>query len=612
MLRKLRAHFRLIKNKLSPSWGLIVRVIFCFATGVVIYLASQQSRFDTRFNIRGSQSVGSEIVIITISRDDIITATDFLDPNTKNILRSLKEVGDINDAFYWNLSLWEKAFNKLQTTGAKAVVVTLVLGRDIPPGLSRQQNIFWAAKAEDEFLGQQTGQLDLYSDLDGNIRHYFGNNISLAAKVAKQYLGHPAHIPDPGQAINFQGPKGTFKTFTFADLIKGRIKESVLKNKIVILTAHELTTHQYSTPVGLLSTGETIANIIYNLINDNWIHELPWFICILFLAIILGLTLWIIFQYPESVALVFLGFLATAIIISSVAFFDLKSIWLPLEAPMALIVFTYIIITGYRLGESEKHSWKSEQELHYLSEVESLKNNFLSLISHDLKNPLAKIQGITDRLMNDKDSPLSEVVKEDLTTIRRTSDELRQYITSILQLTRVEARDIKLNKEVCDINTVVEDVLARLKPLAQQKKIIIETHLEPIFSIELDRSLICEVLINLVENAIKYSDEGSKIDVSTSEVGNDVKVEVADNAGGIAEEEVPKIFDKFFRGKGDKTIKVTGSGLGLYLVKYFIELHGGKVFINSHIGTGTKIGFTLPLEQSEEESYAAKFARSHS
>ena len=195
--------------------------------------------------------------------------------------------------------------------------------------------------------------------------------------------------------------------------------------------------------------------------------------------------------------------------------------------------------------------------------------------------------------------------------IRLTSDELRQYITSLLQLTRVEARDIKLSKEACDINAVVAQVIERVRPLAKAKNIDIRQNLETLFSLDLDRILIGEVLINLIENAIKYSSDNSWISVSTQEVDNEVRVIIEDRAGGIPEDEIPRIFDKFYRGREQNTSRVTGTGLGLYLVKYFIELHGGKVFIESNPGEGTKIGFSLPLESPEEEYVQTTLARAH-
>jgi signal transduction histidine kinase len=228
-----------------------------------------------------------------------------------------------------------------------------------------------------------------------------------------------------------------------------------------------------------------------------------------------------------------------------------------------------------------------------------------------LKNPLAKIQGIVDRLLSSKSDQEKDYIKEDLISIRRTSDELRQYITSLLQLTRVEARNIKLNKEVCDINEIIQSAIDRLRPLSDGKNLKILFEQDTLFSMEIDRTLISEVVINLIENAIKYSDFGTSIVVRTKEVDNQVRVEVEDQAGGIDEDLIPKIFDKFFRGNDDKTLKATGTGLGLYLVKYFIELHGGTVFIKSQKGIGSNIGFTLPLEPSEEDTYAAEFTRAH-
>ncbi len=617
MLRRMKAISRLLKARLTEGFGLYIRIFSCFAVGAAIFAATSGTQFDTRFSVRGPQLKNSHITIITVNRDDIISAAQLLNRSSSNILRAIKEVESINDAFYWDPALWNKAFEVILKDKAKAVAITLYLGKDMPLTISKNENIFWAVKNDDDTSislenpsAARLGRLDLYPDPDGNIRHFFGGTESLAYRVAAHFLNRRPLLPLHGQTINFQGPAGTFKTYSFSDVLKNRVPKSDIEDSVVIITANDFSSRQIPTPVGFLTTGETFANIVYNHLNNSWITEIPWYLAFIYLSVILIITIWIVFQYPESVAMVFLSFLAIITSVVSTSLFDLKNIWIPVESPLALIVITYVVITGYRLGESEKLSWKSEQELQYLSEVEALKNNFLSLISHDLKNPLAKIQGITDRLLGTRTELSGETIREDLTSIRQTSDELRQYITSLLQLTRVEARDIKLNKEVCDINSVVKDVLDRMGPLAKGKQIKITSELEPLFSMELDRTLISEVLINLVENAIKYSDSGALIEVKTSERENEVKVEVIDSAGGIDTDELPKIFDKFFRGKGDKAIKVTGTGLGLYLVKYFIELHGGSVFINSTKGVGTNIGFTLPLE-AEEDSYAAKFARAH-
>ncbi len=631
--RRLRAWFKLQTQRLTGHWGLIARVLFCLAVGLVMLFSSLQGNYDTRFALRGPQTRTNDIVIINLSREAVPWIESLADQNSKNTIWSLKEIVETSDSFYWHPDIWERALSKVAQAKPKSIVVTLFFGDETVRGTMtteqqlffRRIPVFWTAKTDSyghaitpglaSANGHNVGTMDLRTDPDGKLRHFLSQSLSmphLAVRLANHYLGIPGGFSNDshmGQPINFQGNQEAFKSFSFTDLIHGRIKPSIMDGKIVIFTLKDISAHDYQTPMGLMSDGAVLANLVHNFIHNQWIVEIPTWVSILYLVLVLGISLWIILQFPQLVAFVFLTFLSAAILTLSATCFDLLALWVPVAAPLATILAAYMVITSYRLSESEKFSWEAERELHYLGEVESLKNNFLSLISHDLKNPLAKIQGITDRLLNVKDEVINNELKEDLGNIKETSEELRQYITSILQLTRVEARNIKLTKEVSDINSVIMGAVERLEPLAFQKQIKIESHLEPIFSMEFDTTLITEVLINLIENAIKYSDNNSKIKITSSEVGETVRVEVADNGGGIPEAEISKVFDKFYRGMGDKTLKVTGTGLGLYLVKYFIELHGGKVFINSQMGMGTTVGFALPLDEPEENY--AEFTRSH-
>jgi signal transduction histidine kinase len=628
--------------QLGEVWGLGVRIFICFVVGFIVLVATQGGDYDTRFALRGAQDVGSDVVLVYLSRDDVGWMGGLSEHNVNNIIWSLKEIVETSDSIFWRPLIWEEALNKVINAGAKAAIVTLFFGNEtvrgtVTPNQQRFfQNppVFWAAKSDPDGYavvpgltthdGRNTGILELRADPDGKVRHFLGVSSSLpqiSSRVARYVEAHNAEAHSnensktrpasshTGQLINFQGPQNTFRSYSFSELLKDRISPEAFKGRIVIFAVKDVTSHQVQTPVGLLTDGELLANVEYNFTHEKWVRQIPLWANTLYIFLILLISLWLIFEYPQSVAFVLLTFLGVAVMALSAALFDLQTIWTPASAAVATIVASYVVISSYRLSKSEKFRWESERELHYLSQVESLKNNFLSLISHDLKNPLAKIQGITDRLLSTPEKTNLDSLHEDLESIQRTSEELRQYIASILQLTRVEARNIKLTKEVCDINMIVEDVAHRVQPLAAQKKVEIRLNLEPIFSIEVDRNLIAEVLLNLVENAVKYSDEGSSIEINSQEIDNQVRVEVSDNGGGIAEEDLPKVFDKFYRGTGEKTLKVTGTGLGLYLVKYFIELHGGKVFINSQVGVGTKIGFFLPLEEPEENY--AEFTRPH-
>jgi two-component system phosphate regulon sensor histidine kinase PhoR len=631
--RRIRAVYKILSLKLTRSLSLFIRVLFCFAVGLVVLWTTQQGNYDLRFSFRGTRPVGNDIVLITLQKDDVVWMGGDISSRSKNVMWSLKEVVETSDSFYWHPDLWELAISKLKQAGAKSILVTLFFGDEAVRGTmttSQQQlfhrtPVFWAAKSDPDghtiapalanSNGENIGTVELRQDPDGKVRHFLSvsnlvNNMALTVyRDLESREGLDLSDSHIGDLVNFQGPRGTFQSYEFADIVNQRIPFETFRGKIVIFGLNDVTTHQFQTPVGIMNTNEILANILFDFVHKNWITLIPVWLSTLFLLLVSMISLWIITQFPQSVALVFLTFFSMAIVALSTALFDIKSIWIPAEAALAQILVAYVVISSYRLSESEKFSWVAEKELHYLSEVESLKNNFLSLISHDLKNPLAKIQGITDRLLSIKEPNLPATIKDDLNSIMSTSEELRQYITSILKLTSVESRNIKLTKEVYDLNTLVSEVIARLKPLAQAREIQLIERLEPLFTMELDRTLIAEVITNLVENAIKYSQSNSQVEIRTSEVGDEVKFEVTDHGGGIPSEEISKIFEKFYRGRTEKMRSTSGTGLGLYLVKYFIELHGGKVFINSRLGEGTNIGFTLPLEEAEDNY--ADFARSH-
>ena len=387
------------------------------------------------------------------------------------------------------------------------------------------------------------------------------------------------------------------------DLLQDRIPKNALRNKIVFIGSENSTSSMYLTPVGSLNRGEVFLQITDNLLEHRWIHRLGNLWYSLSLLFILSLSVFIMTYYPQSVAFVLTLFLATLITVLSAWVFDSFYFWIPVISPFVQLIATWIIFVGYQANKIERKNWLLQQEQKYLQELEQLKNNFVSLISHDLKTPIAKIQAIADRLLTQH--PLHEFEK-DLKSVRHSSEELNRYIQSILKVLRVESRDFKLHKEVGDINSLIQEAIDQLLPLAAEKQIQIATELEPMFSIEVDLTLIREVLVNLVENAIKYTPSGGQIRIVSREHENKVSVEVSDTGEGIGADEVAQVWRKFVRGK-DQDMKSKGTGLGLYLVKYFIELHGGDVNLESEVKKGTKVSFVLPLEEessSEGVSYA--------
>ena len=165
---------------------------------------------------------------------------------------------------------------------------------------------------------------------------------------------------------------------------------------------------------------------------------------------------------------------------------------------------------------------------------------------------------------------------------------------SILDLTKVESRELDIKKESKDVTQLIEGTIDKLKFEANEQNIKIETELEPLYPIQIDPVLINRVLGNLIGNAIKYAGKGTEITVRAHDDETWVYIEIEDNGKGISPDDLENIFEKFYRVKDDESHKIKGSGLGLYLVKYFIELHQGLIKAESELGKGTK--FTVQLK----------------
>ncbi len=276
-------------------------------------------------------------------------------------------------------------------------------------------------------------------------------------------------------------------------------------------------------------------------------------------------------------------------------------VYIPLTHGVVALLAAYLVFTGYLQAVQENRQWRSLKEAQYLRELDQMKTNFLSLVSHDLKTPIAKIQAVVERLR--RDSGLNQEQRlELLESIDASNQELKHYITSILNLSRIESQKVILNKKSNDINLTVREVLRRLRPIAGAKQIQFEEDLEPLFSVEYDDELIRQVLGNLVDNAVKYSQPGSKVSIRTREETGFIRVDVQDSGQGIPAAQLPYMFTKFYRFRRPLNEKVKGTGLGLYLAKYFIELHGGTIRLKSVEGQGTVFTFTLPLQDAEAET----------
>lgn len=389
--------------------------------------------------------------------------------------------------------------------------------------------------------------------------------------------------------INFRGKQNTFPAIYFFEIHSKKMLPSLIKDKIILLHIEDDELEPLKTPAGPLNTAEVLANMIDNALLRRWITPLPyWITMILSLLITILMACTVIYLQAN---LAFLGGLLILAGSFSLSFliFDLHYLWAPISAFATQIIISYLIFINYKLNKKEQLAWALEKENAYNEEMSELKKNFLNLFSHDLKTPIAKILAQVDIL--DGQMKNNSALHEGFSKIRKYSYDLNSHVKNILKISQIESDRFTIKKDPCDINEIIQQVITSVSPLAIEKSIQIDTKLEPLFSINCDSELIQQIILNLVENAIKYSPRDTNICVTTSEDDTYVTITVIDQGDGIKEEEQELIWQKFSR----LSERTEGTGLGLYLVKYFVEAHDGMVFIESKEKQGSMIGFKLPV-----------------
>ncbi len=225
-------------------------------------------------------------------------------------------------------------------------------------------------------------------------------------------------------------------------------------------------------------------------------------------------------------------------------------------------------------------------------EAEELKSTFISIISHELRTPVALIKGYVGTLRREDAQWDPKVVQDSLAVIEEEADRLTGLIDDLLDASRLQAGALVLNLSEVEIDQQVKQIAKRFQ--TQTEKHRIEVDFPPDFPcIMADEERLNQVINNLISNAVKYSTEGGRIQIRGQVRQDDVLICVIDEGPGIAKEDIPHVFDRFYRAS-DSAQKTKGAGLGLYLAKAVVEAHGGNIWIDNQAKKGTSICFTLP------------------
>jgi PAS domain S-box-containing protein len=227
-------------------------------------------------------------------------------------------------------------------------------------------------------------------------------------------------------------------------------------------------------------------------------------------------------------------------------------------------------------------------------EAEEIKSTFISVISHELKTPIALIKGYVSTLRREDASWDRSVVNDSLAVIEEETDHLTELIENLLDASRLQAGALKINLSDVALNVLAGRMVERFRTQTSRHTITVD--FAPDFSVILaDEDRMGQVLSNLLSNAIKYSPEGGEIRVTGQVRPEQVIVCVSDQGPGIAPGDLPHVFDRFYRST-DATRTTKGAGLGLYLARAVVEAHGGRIWVDPKPGDGARICFSLPRE----------------
>lgn len=232
------------------------------------------------------------------------------------------------------------------------------------------------------------------------------------------------------------------------------------------------------------------------------------------------------------------------------------------------------------------------------------KSDFLATMSHELRTPLNSIIGFSDLIIGGSVGDTTDMQRKFLGNVSKSGNHLLSLINNILDISKIEAGKMELELELFSLDETMIEVKQLIPPLADKKRLNIEFHIDrKLAQIYADKIKFKQILFNLISNAIKFTPDGGKIDISANIEGDKALFTVKDTGIGIAEENMSKLFDPFMQIDSAINRHYEGTGLGLALVKKFLELHKGNIWVDSALGKGTTFSFELPLKGNLNQNY---------
>ncbi|MGH2831120.1 MAG: sensor histidine kinase [Actinomycetota bacterium] len=248
-----------------------------------------------------------------------------------------------------------------------------------------------------------------------------------------------------------------------------------------------------------------------------------------------------------------------------------------------------------RLTEKRVESERLTARLEHLTEMEAMQRDFVSIVSHEIRAPLTAIKGFAKTLLQRGDSLSSDERRTFLSTVNAQSDRLARLVDDLLQVSRIDAHRLRLDVQPVSVGHAVAGLLPQFH--AKWNRAIDLDLPASLPSVAADPGKLEDVLINLIDNAVKYSPSGAPVRVSGRADAGSVEIAIHDCGIGIAAEDMPKLFQKFQRLHSPAAREVGGTGLGLYIVKGLLEAMSGRVWVVSTPDQGSTFSFSLPLAE---------------
>jgi signal transduction histidine kinase len=246
--------------------------------------------------------------------------------------------------------------------------------------------------------------------------------------------------------------------------------------------------------------------------------------------------------------------------------------------------------------ELQEKNRQLEESFGKLKELDRLKSNFIATMSHELRTPLTSVIGYSEMMLEGLGGPLTKEQHEYVGIIMEKGENLLQLITSILDITKIEAGRVRLVLSDVELGQLISDAVSTLAPLARKRGLTLSAELPAdLPRVRCDREKLRQCLINLVANAVKFTPPGGTVTIGARPLpGDRVALDVHDTGIGIPSEHLPRVWDVFYQVDGSSTREYGGAGLGLAIVKSFVEAHGGEVQAVSAPGRGSTFTLVLP------------------